>query len=351
MALDSKQLEDGLFAYMAGITSDQPIDLPETLTVDDVQLIQSHFKSLTVPIELSAYEASISSAAMPAWISPLHFERNLNNAIDALEAVEAILGEIRALGLTRINLNFIAAQLNVAQTTDSDQSDPQDLPAEAPQSHRDLSDSLQLDAYEQNIRVRLIKRAFDLVEYTKAAKLGAQLLFQIEPEATDPVDSFQGVNRIRESLRSLLEEYRSISNRDRESTFAISLKHAKDAVGKYLVTKWAEAQTEDRKANLGLTEGTLEFDLSQYPPLAGLQNLRCVRIGVQIVDKVSCFAPTVGAESQQHNYWQATLSDSSGGIKLGKVRLQSGLSSSQSCFETLKRAIQQQELCGAKTMA
>jgi len=188
---------------------------------------------------LPGVEAAYTRRELAPWIRPFHFELNLNSALDALDDSESLLNDIRTLNLVRLQINHEKATIPASD-------------ADAKNRHEATVGDLALSEYNKNLRVRLTQRIIDLIEYTKAARYGAKVLFGIESnELTYESDNNVAVSTFRESLRRLLESYRGIVAKDQELVIPISLRHAKAKNSQPLVPRWkagtdAEARPTDQ---------------------------------------------------------------------------------------------------------
>ncbi|MCG8342039.1 MAG: hypothetical protein MI684_04290 [Chlorobiales bacterium] len=260
-------------------------------------------------IETSSYETVVTGKNLPKWIQPLQFEKNLNAALDAVDACDALMVEIRNYRLAKVQHNFISGML---RSLDDDQS--------ALKEHlRILSDEISNLEYFDNLATRLGNRLIELVEYTKAVKLGGRILFGFDESSMEYSGGFKGVAKIRESLRNILFEYRKIASLDQEVVVPISLKQAKNSAGNYLVKSWSDNPTE-RSRNVDLTKRELEIDLSLYSDISNLSFQRIRRIGVQVIDKESGMVPKpdeATVSTLHPNFWSITVQDDSDGVRLG----------------------------------
>ena len=277
--------------------------LPEAVR----QHLQRHLAGLTVATAATGLEVKVTGPNLPVWIKPLHFEENLNAAIDALEAVEALLGEHRQLIQLEIQHRYFGRNLNGQERAE----------------HEARVAALALPEYRQNLLLRLAKRMTDLLEYGKAAKLGAKLLFNV------PIDLIElgtgnfgpgqlGINQLREGLRALLTYYRQLAKEEQELVLPLSLKGTRTLKGEYLVDRWGD-KSADRAPLTGLAVDVLAIDLRAGTGwFDGLTDPRLRRIGVQVIDRTAGIASPAGTESSQAlNFWRLGISEADGGRPLG----------------------------------
>lgn len=306
-----------IFNMLKNELFDPDSDDGDTFTKESEIFLSKHKTGMSDNAGILGVEAGLTGAGLPRWIKPLAFESNLNKALDALTALEALLTENRNRKLFKIQDNFTSAMLKSLDDPD------------ALQSHIKMSKSFQGDGYKENLELRIVKKFVDLVEYTKAAKLGAYVLFNIDYIDMEASPSLSGLSVIREGLRSLLITYRRISNKDREIIIPISLKNAKSN-DQYIVPFCETNDEGARPIELGLEKDQLEINLKDYSPISELKFARIVRIGIRAIDVYSGQSTEVGpsrddkldgnfrhdnyATAHQH-FWNMTLADTSGGVR------------------------------------
>lgn len=238
-------------------------------------------------IDLSCYETQISGNSLASWVKPLAFENNLNHAIDALATVDVLLSDYIKNQLVHVQDNFIRGFL-------SNQSNPSE-DEDFLEQHATLFKTLNLDERKESIELRLAHSIIDLIEYTKAAKLGAKLVFDIDPEAVEYDGSQQGITKIRESLRALTIAYRKLSKIQADIIVPVSLQRGKRTHEGFeprfngLVSgvmgeqSWYPNNRPIEGSNLDTKK--LSFRLMDYGPITRLGKHRLKRVGIQIRDK------------------------------------------------------------------
>jgi len=316
----SNSLDVSVISMLKAATAGETVMLDPLFTRGVVDQITNHPSRLTVPLDLTCFETEITGKKLAPWIQPLNFEKNLNSAIDALEIVDRLLNEQRQTQLIKIQQNFIKGMLsNLPDHTYID-------------NHNDLSQYIDTEDFSKDLALRFSQKMIDLIEYTKAAKLGAELLFGIKPTDLEFHGGWVGISKIRESLRKLLEIYRQLIANEQEEIIPISLKKVKNDSDIYLVKEWHDdgKQNKERGPRVGLCYDTLKFDLTQASALNKLKNQRIRRLGIQIIDATSLMISVVqfkkGEEKRlkfyedynHPNFWSITLSDESSGFPLGK---------------------------------
>jgi len=275
-------------------------------------LLDKHKSQLGINADLEGYESTITGVNLPRWIQPLHFERNLNLALDALKNCEHLIGEMRSLDLALINENYIRSQLqsggdgNIA-------------------SHNEIVKRLNLEDYRENIALRFSKQYIDLIEFSKAARLGGQVLFNFDYTGFEVSTDLKGLSRIREFLNQLLDEYRIVQKDETETVIPISLKYAKNNANNLLCDKWEKDGRpngdNDPKTTTGLDHSDIRLNLKNYTPLAELDTPRIRRVGFTVLDKnggISGLSDGKTSFDQFRQLWDIQVSDESNGIRLGQ---------------------------------
>lgn len=300
--------EDEIISLVKNVRTNSNYNTFENIPIEIKKEIESYQKNRTMQIDLDGHEAEITGRNLVDWINPLHIERNLSNAIDALEDVERLHKEERDIIVMKTQLHLTRRLIDKSGAGSN----------EEVTKHDALANDLKLEGLALNISVRKTKRLLDLYEYSKAVKLGAKVLHGVEINDIDePGQQIQGVTKIRTSLRAVIEAYRKISMNENEMVIPISLKHSKNDAENWLVP-W----NEPRHDQSSLAQESIEFDLSLFPKIQELQYQRILRVGFQVLDKTSyrtiAGGPgnTVGI-SQFPNFWDITFSDKSDGYKLG----------------------------------
>lgn len=299
-------LNTEIFELLSSVNNDKNFQ-PRKIFSEVVDFVTYKMGEEGRSIELNSYETTLSPKKIPDWIEPLHFERNLNEALDALEAAESLLREDQSRKLIAIQQNYIKGMLKTSETE-----------AEL-QQHNILSEGINLEKYRSSISLRFSKKVIDLLEYTKAAKVGANILYGIPASDLEYQGQEKGINRIRESLRMLLEMSRKLDKYSQEIVIPISLKAAKNNAGNYLVEKWG-IDPEKRATDIPLKYNLLEFDLNEYKQISELKFQRIRGIGVQIIDKFSntFYQPADGiVRNESSRYWNVEILDNDRGVPLG----------------------------------
>lgn len=303
--------EEVIFETLKNITEVPGYVIPESYPADLKTFFRSFSERLTIITDAEGYEVSITGNKMPAWIRPLHFEQNLNSAIDALEAVE----ELKREELEHTMLNF---HLNYYDQYFTKNKGKGDVNFKKYKEH--LSET-NLSGKKENLSLRLLQKIFELIEYTKAAKWGAKKVFGIESEDIEYSGSFTCVNKIRESLRLLLNKQKEIQKNDQDIIIPISLKQTKIDDDTWLVPRWARENVPDAtdkqrhpREPLGITR--FDFLLNEVPAIRELKNARLRRVGVQVVDSKSLTPHNANdSEDASHaNIWGLSLFDIYGKI-------------------------------------
>jgi|GEM_PF-4455061 len=258
------------------------------------------------------WESQLTGTDIPRWILPLQFEKNLNSALDSLNALDGLLKEYREILFKEIQNNFVAGML-------SDRPDEEYL-----LKHKQLSEGLNVEASKHSLERRLAHCLIDLIEYSKASKIGAKVLFNIslsEIEKFPHDEKPKGLSFIRETLRRLLISFRKINNKEHTTTVSLSLKRSKTKNDKWLCSEWAN---DDRNWKTGLKEHVLQFDLSQSSQFDDLASPRIRRIGLQIIDSWSG-RKRFNEGANRFNFhihypqsWSLVLQDEADGILLGE---------------------------------
>lgn len=303
------KLNSKLFNILESLKGDETPLLRGT-SKEVIDCMKSNSSKPAYEVELDSFETNITSKTIVDWIAPLQFERNLNEALDALEAADALLREERNRVLIEMQQNYIKAMLS-SETMSSELS-----------KHNDLISDLEMEQYSNSINLRFAKKVIDLIEYTKAAKLGAKVLYGVNEPEFEYQGNEVGINKIRESLRSLLEISRNLDTQSQEIIVPVSLKSAKNTAGNYLIEKW-DTDPENRHTNVSLKDNTLEFDLAQFESIKSLKFQRIRRIGIQILDKYSnTLQKSDGALlNNRDNYWNVVMTDADDGLSLGTSAL------------------------------
>lgn len=251
-------------------------------------------------------EVQISGEQLPDWIQPLQFEKNLNSALDALQTTDALLKEFRELLLSEVQNNFMGGLLSAEEN-------PAFL-----EIHQNLTDGINMDAAKDSLRRRISHSLIDLIEFSKAAKLGAHLLFKIPLNDPPGGGAVRGISIVRESLRGLLNQYRKIASREQTTTVSISMKRAKKKDGEWLSSEWPAK----RSTTVGPTEHVFNIDLAESDYFERFTNPRIRKIGFQVIDGWSGrrrFMPKQRLKDI-HGFcpqgWDLTLRDQSGGLPL-----------------------------------
>ena len=216
------------------------------------------------------YEVQLSSGPrnIPEYISKLHIERNLNMAIDCLDAVDKLLAEYRAYKQNEVVRNYIKA---VLEDIDSD---------EASEQHEALVQELNLNEYLENHTIRLGHKIVDLLDYLAAVEYGHTALFKT-PAPSEPAIELGPLARTREVIRHYLLAFKELKTREREKIITISLKCALNVKGAPLASGWGK-----RDSGGTLAKNNSCFDLCLYE-LTKDVDARINRIGVTIIDKES----------------------------------------------------------------
>ncbi len=300
---NSKTITDSIKKMILGESIKEQNNVPNDLK----QYISSFCDKLTIEAETQGSESEITGTRIANWIEPLHFEINLNEALDALEGLDVLMKEIRNHKLIYTRNNYFTHMFK-QNAPDSDEF----------KLHKKLVEKLELDSIYDNLWNRWGIKYLDLNEYTKAAKLGAKLLFNIENSQIEYRGSdLEIVNQIRESLRSLLLEYEQILKKNQEIIVPVSLKFSINKNNNSLVEKWTDTAGE-RDPKDGLKQTVLKFDLNDFSEICDLKYQRIRNIGVQILDHQSLYSMLGDNEDTRHpNFWNMRLEDKGEGFPLG----------------------------------
>lgn len=318
---------DQIIEHIAASQSDEMLRDNEELNNELKSLLATISDPLTIHTELNSYEVELTGQKLANWIQPLHFEKNLNSAIDSLEAVEKLIKEIKELVLISISLNSI-------------ENDIENKPNRY-RIHKELVKNLELVKSLKNLEFKLSKKIIDLIEYTKASKIGAKVLFGLDEEQFEYSGGLPGLSKIRESLRKLLLKYRTIRKSDQELVVPISLKKAKNKSKNWLIDKWTD-ESNQRENKDGLKQGTIEFDLSLYSDIETLKYQRIRKVGIQVVD-YNALLLQKASDTEKRNpqdYWNITLSDMDNGVKLGESALSRYVPLKPILFKCIQSGIQ-----------
>lgn len=281
-----------------------------------IKIIREHTNKLKLKTDVEGFEADLTGKQIADWIKPLHFENNLNSAIRALNQLEKLINERDSHLLALAQFNHLDSYFSK-----EDNGLQKDL-------HKTLKNVLKQgfssNEYFENITIRILHKIYDLIEYTKAVKLGGKLLFGYEYKTPEYDGFLDSINRIRESLRYMLQEYYKTANTDQETIIPISLKQALNSSKNRLVDKWGDTKdpidnAQQRATVSPLTMKELKFDLRQYPDISKLNFQRIRRIGINIIDNRIQTANVSSNENSLHPHlWSAELIDESGGYRLGE---------------------------------
>ncbi|MDC0660906.1 hypothetical protein N6L27_23115 [Leisingera sp. SS27] len=259
--------------------------------------------SSEVKSEISSYHADLSSQPViilgrlddPAlthrvvsWISVLHFERNLGNALDAMTACEAALAQL-------LNVQVMYSQ---------------------------LQDGLALSEQKQLVELlkdTFIRKRLELFEYTKAVKIGLSVCAgytfpNLEPDLNLPSS--------KKTLLSISDWTRTFLRQDTETVIPVSAKHAQNSLGQH-VSNWKTDLVAPRENADPLQTDLLELNLNQMPEFMNQENFRrrILGVGISVIDKSSLAAPS-NAERPHRDRWNMVLRDVSGGVKISPTHFE-----------------------------
>lgn len=250
-----------------------------TLSGRSQSAIQKHIETLDWEFDIQGIETILTGAKLPRWIQPLHFESNLNTALEALKAVDALVTEYRSLILSEMHSRFVGLEL-IRHYGDEPQADIGQF--------MQLTKSLNYKSIKAGLEFRISKRMIDLIEYSKAAKIGAKVLFEIdeddiEVEGLNDSDYPDVLSKLREPLRRLAEEYRILATSMSEELIPVSLKHGKDHSGNFVANWTGDSETSQQNHTTGLGQSELTIDLRSFDKL--VPRHRVLKMGIQIIDK------------------------------------------------------------------
>lgn len=246
--------------------------------------------------EISSYHADIASQPLvtlgtlddPAltnrvasWVSVLHFERNLGNALDAMAACEAILTQL-------LNVQVLYSQL-------------QDSPA--------VDEQKQL---VELLKDTFVRKRLELFEYTKAAKIGLRVCCGFPYSDLEPDPDLTSNKR---TLLIISDLTRTFLRQDSETVIPLSLKHAQGSSGQYL-SNWKTDLTAARNDGDPMETDLLRINLGDVPDFSDQDTYRrrVLGVGISVVDKRS-LAATSGARPHRDR-WNMALRDASGGVRI-----------------------------------
>lgn len=258
---------------------------------------------------LDCFETQTTGFRMPGWIAPMQLESNLNSALDALSVAESLSAEVQNTRFMRVQNNFIDGMLWTPEQET------------ARNKHVELSSAIDLDGRLRNLVLRLKQKTSEAIEFSKAAKLGALLIFGIQAQSLVSPPSFDGLSALRESLRKLHYKYRDLMKSKNETVIPVNLKLQRYDIGDddYIVHTWGGSGESDRGWNTGLTDTDLEFNLARVSKFNSFKNQRIRRIGVLVSDRKSGLVHGGDAVEKRPypEFWTVRLHDNDGGIPLG----------------------------------
>lgn len=266
------------------------------------KLFSNYYSNLKNTIEIDTYETNLTSKKIVPWINPLLFHKNLNTAIDCLESYENLLAKELSLISYLVTNNFYSSNLKNING---------DI-----KTHNEL---LKIDNIEKIIKTlnyRKVKKVFDLIEYTKASKLGGNLLFGINNIYNNDLI---GIHRIREDLRSLLIESKVLGTKTQETIIPISAKFTKDVNNAFVVKELEIIKYEKftKRADLKSTinSKSIIFDMTNHSILEKIGNSQLLRIGIEVIDDYACRTEDE-LKDWGKSYWNFELEDGENGFKL-----------------------------------
>lgn len=283
-------------------------EISKSIEIDDStkQLFFNYYSNLKKSFTVNSYESILTTNKIVPWINPMLFHKNLNLAIDALMGFEKL--EEKELGLTSYMLanNFYESSIE----NDDGNID----------KHKKL---LKNDNVEEILRVinyRKIKKIFDLLEYSKASKLGGKIIYGIENIYNSDLKL---THRIREDLRNLLLESKRLELKRQEVIIPVSAKYTKDDDDNFIVKDLETVKYEDyiaRKYLLSsISSEYLIFNLTNHPILKRLDNSQLLRVGVEVIDDFACKRNLPISEKWGKSYWNFELEDHGNGFNLSET--------------------------------
>ena len=277
------------------------ISLPEQVA----DQIDQHIASLSTNVDARGIEADMTGTNIPAWVQPLHFEKNLNAALDALDALEGMVAEYHALILAEIQKNHILSEFKLNPQYSNDE--------RYLLQHIELSKLVDFEKLKNTHLLRVSQKTVDVVEYAKAAKAGCRILFLHEVDEVPDEDADNILFSIRKPLRELVEWYRLEVKNEQQSIIPIGLKAAKNLDDTYLIHTWQRGQ--DRGTSRYLESDVLDIDLTNY---GFPDSNRIVRVGASVLDWQSRLLQEPNTLMEHPRSWSLEISDNSGGKKLGR---------------------------------
>ena len=204
-------------------------------------------RPMDVSSALAQHEYPVTDAPLPPWVNPLRIDVFLEAAIDALEAVESFLNELRNSHLADLHARWLSRSL-------ADDSDAQQIASQ-----------LLNPEYRFHLHQRMAHRLADLYLYVRASEIGAARLFGTPISSETPA-----------SLHSLRDRLRAIASKHRESVALESQRIAAVKLRAASPEAWNSKRTE------GLKSPMFAVRLTGFPA-----NSRIVRVGIQVIDRAS----------------------------------------------------------------
>ena len=242
------------------------------------------------------YEAEIAGPNLPDWINPLAFDTNLAGAVAALSELDVLLADYS-------DITHLQQRTAFYKKT---------IPSEEWDEFEKITETIDYGGQRNTLVLRTSKKIEELLHYTKAAKLGAHLLYGFSPASMEFDDNSVGLERIRESLRILSNRYRRALTKYSRTTIKVSLKHMRNSDG----TRISEAFTSEG-ATTFIDQLTPVFDLSDCRDFSGYTKVFINDIAVQVVDKAA--SETSNPRTLPAAGWHLRLESEANTIRLGEA--------------------------------
>jgi hypothetical protein len=243
------------------------------------------------------FESEISGPNLPPWINPFAFDDNLGAAYATLEELDLLIDDHDAIVQRHLDYMYYFLALPTEQKPDI----------------QGIYEDSDYPTRIESLELRITKKLEELLHLTKAAKLGARLLFGFSMEILEFNEGRDSIEKVRESLRILGDRYKSAATKYFNTVIKVSLKHARtsESVPALISNSFANTVWNTHINNL-----TPIFDLSKVRELSDYKRVYLHDVGIQVIDKESSHNP-VNDNTMPVDAWHVSLESSVNDVQLG----------------------------------
>lgn len=289
--------EDKIFEILQN-SSISSIHNSDSLDKNQIKLFNNYYSSLSKEVSYDIFEIALTDKKIQEWINVLYFQKNLDMAIEALDSYDDL--ESRELELLSYDTDncFYDSIFKV----DADFKKKRD----------NLIKNSKLEDIRSTLNYRKTKKLFDVIDYSKAVKIGGEILFDIKKSDYESDEKY--VSKIREELREILRIYQIKLGKQQTATISTSLNFTKDKNGQWISSMSKEDATRG-KLNTQITDNYFEFDISTLDILTRIPKHRLLKVGIEVVDNIGISAEATRL-SEYTPYWNFDLSDKNNGVEI-----------------------------------